>query len=41
VGAAAGFIGGTFTGNKQIEIPAESALSFTLSGPLTLPPPAE
>jgi hypothetical protein len=40
VGAAAGFIGGTLTGNKQIEIPAESALSFTLAQPLTLPPPA-
>jgi BON domain-containing protein len=41
VGAAAGFIGGRLTGNKQIEIPAESALSFTLAEPLTLPPPAE
>ena len=41
VGAAAGFLGGTLTGNKQIEIPAESALSFTLSSPLTLPPPHE
>jgi len=40
VGAAAGFLGGAFTGNKQIEIPAESALSFTLQQPLTLPPPA-
>lgn len=40
VGAAAGFIGGTLTGNKQIEIPAESALSFTLAQSLTLPPPA-
>jgi hypothetical protein len=39
VGAAAGFIGGGLTGNKQIEIPAESALSFTLAEPLTLPPP--
>jgi hypothetical protein len=38
-GAGAGLIGGTMTGNKQIEIPAESALSFTLSAPLTLPPP--
>ena len=41
VGAGAGFIGGAVTGNKQIEIPAESALSFTLTSPLTLPPPAE
>jgi hypothetical protein len=39
VGAAAGFLGGAFTGNKQIEVPAESALSFTLAEPLTLPPP--
>lgn len=41
VGAGAGFIGGAVTGNKQIEIPAESALSFTLTSPLTLPPPPE
>jgi BON domain len=39
VGAGAGFVGGTFTGNKQIEYPAESALTFQLSAPLTLPPP--
>lgn len=38
-GAGAGLIGGAMTGNKQIEIPAESALSFTLAAPLTLPPP--
>ena len=37
-GAGAGLAGGALTGNKQIEIPAESALSFTLSAPLTLPP---
>jgi BON domain len=41
IGAGAGFIGGAVTGNKQVEIPAESALSFTLSEPLTLPPPNE
>ena len=41
VGAAAGFLGGTLTGNKQIEVPAESALSFTLAQPLTLPPPEQ
>lgn len=41
VGAGAGLIGGAATGNKQIEIPAESALSFTLSASLTLPPPAQ
>ena len=38
-GAGAGFIGGTVTGNKQIEIPTESVLTFTLTAPLTLPPP--
>jgi BON domain len=41
VGAGAGFVGGAATGNKQIEIPAESVLSFTLSSPLTLPPPTK
>jgi hypothetical protein len=41
VGGGAGLVGGAATGNKQIEIPAESALSFTLSAPLTLPPPGE
>jgi hypothetical protein len=40
-GGGAGFAGGALTGNKQIEIPAESALSFTLAAPLTLPPPGE
>jgi len=39
VGAGAGLIGGAATGNQQIEIPAESALSFQLSAPLKLPPP--
>ena len=41
IGAGAGFIGGALTGNKQIEIPAESALSFTLSAPLTIKPATE
>lgn len=41
VGAAGGFVGGALTGNKQIEIPAETALTFTLSKSLTLPPPAQ
>lgn len=41
VGAGAGFIGGAFTGNKQIELPAETALTFSLAAPLTLPPPAQ
>jgi hypothetical protein len=36
VGAGAGLIGGAFTGNKQIELPVESILSFQLSKPLTL-----
>ncbi len=36
VGAGAGLVGGAMTGNKQIEIPAESALSFTLTQPVTL-----
>ena len=41
VGGGAGLIGGAATGNKQIEIPVESALSFQLSAPLTLPPPSQ
>jgi hypothetical protein len=41
VGAGAGLLGGSLTGNQQIEIPAESALSFRLSAPVTLPPPAQ
>jgi len=41
VGAGAGLVGGAMTGNKQIEIPAESALTFQLSQPLTLPPPSK
>jgi hypothetical protein len=41
VGAAGGLVGGALTGNKQVEIPAESALTFTLSKSLTLPPRAE
>jgi len=40
VGAGAGLVGGALTGNKQIEIPAETALTFTLSSSLTLPPHA-
>jgi len=41
VGATGGFVAGAMTGNKQIEIPAESALTFKLSKSLTLPPRAE
>jgi hypothetical protein len=37
-GAGAGFAGGAFTGNKQIELPAETALSFELTAPLTIQP---
>jgi hypothetical protein len=35
-GAGAGTGGAAFTGNKDIVIPAESAVSFTLSQPLQL-----
>jgi BON domain len=41
VGAAGGFVGGALTGNKQIEIPAETPLTFTLSQSLTIPPRGE
>jgi BON domain len=41
VGAAGGLVGGAMTGNKQIEIPAETPLTFTLSQSLTLPPHGE
>jgi hypothetical protein len=41
VGAGAGLVGGAATGNQQIEIPAESPLSFRLAASLRLPPPAE
>jgi hypothetical protein len=40
VGAGAGLIGGAATGNQQIELPAETALTFKLSEALTLPPAA-
>lgn len=36
VGAAGGLVGGAFTGNKQIEIAAETPLTFTLSKPFSL-----
>jgi hypothetical protein len=35
-GGGAGTGGAAFTGNKEIVIPAESAVSFTLSQPLEL-----
>jgi len=36
VGAAGGLVGGAFTGNKQIEITAETPVTFTLSKPFSL-----
>jgi hypothetical protein len=36
VGAGAGLVGGAMTGNKQIELPAESSVTFQLNEPLTL-----
>ena len=36
VGAAGGLVGGAFTGNKQIEISAETPLTFTLSKAFSL-----
>lgn len=41
VGGVGGLVGGAFTGNKQIEIAAETPLTFTLSHSLTLPPREE
>jgi hypothetical protein len=41
LGGGAGLAGGAATGNQQIEIPAEAALSFRLSAPLTIPPPSQ
>jgi len=35
-GAGAGLAGGTLTGNKQIELPAETALTFKLTEAVTL-----
>src|SRR5215475_13123702 len=37
VGAAGGLVGGALTGNKQIEIAAETPLTFTLSKSLMVP----
>ncbi|HKF05863.1 MAG TPA: BON domain-containing protein [Candidatus Sulfotelmatobacter sp.] len=41
VGGATGLVGGAVTGNKQIELPAESVLTFRLSAPVRIPPPGE
>ena len=38
IGAGAGTMGSAFTGNRDISLPAESALSFQLTAPLTLKP---
>jgi len=38
VGAGAGTVGAAFTGNRDISLPAESALSFQLTAPVTLKP---
>jgi hypothetical protein len=39
VGAGAGVMGSAFTGNRDIEMPAESAVGFQLTKSLKLPPP--
>jgi BON domain len=36
VGAGAGLVGGAMTGNRQIELPSESALSFRLASAVTI-----
>jgi hypothetical protein len=41
VGAGAGTAGAAFTGNRDITVPAESALSFKLTHPLELKPRKE
>ena len=38
VGAGAGLVGGAMTGNQQIELPSESALSFRLASAVTISP---
>lgn len=41
VGVTAGAVGAGTTGNRDLTLPAESALSFKLKQPLTLKPPAQ
>ena len=41
VGGAAGLVGGAVTGNKQIELPAETVLTFRLASPVRIPPPGD
>ena len=38
LGAAGGGAGAAFTGNKNVSIPAESAVTFSLSAPITVTP---
>jgi BON domain len=38
LGAGAGLVGGAVSGNQQIELPSESALSFRLASPVTITP---
>jgi hypothetical protein len=38
VGGGAGLVGGAMTGNRQIELPSESALSFRLASAVTISP---
>jgi len=40
VGGGAGFAGGTLTGNEQIQLPAETRLTFKLTNSLTLNQPS-
>jgi hypothetical protein len=40
VGAGAGTAGAAFTGNKELSIPAESAVNFHTTSSITLPPQA-
>jgi len=38
IGAGAGTVGAAFTGNKELSIPAESAVSFRTTSPITIEP---
>jgi hypothetical protein len=40
IGAGAGTAGAAFTGNKELSIPAESAVSFTTKAPISIQPTA-
>jgi len=41
IGAGAGTAGAAFTGNKELSIPAESAVSFKTTAPITIQPSVE